>query len=84
MIVIISVIIFTVWYRVIIALDSYTILPVILLSVACGSWPAVRGHRLDVIIFTERSCVNIAMDIYTKLLWIVVESLILLDWGWRK
>ena len=47
--------------------------------VACGSWPAVRGHRLDVIIFTERYCVNIAMDIYTKLFWIVVESLILLD-----
>jgi hypothetical protein len=47
--------------------------------VACGSWPAVRGHHLDVIIFTERSCVNIAMDIYTKLLWIVVDSLILLD-----
>ncbi len=51
----------------------------VLWFVSCGSWPVVRGHRLDVIIFTERSCVNIAMDIYTKLLWIVVDSLILLD-----
>ncbi len=42
--------------------------------VAGGSWPAVRGHRLDVNIFTERSCVNIAMDIYTKLRWIVVNG----------
>ena len=42
---------------------------------ACGSWPAVRGHRLDVDIFTERSCDNIAMDIYTKLLWIVFNGM---------
>ena len=47
--------------------------------VVCGSRSAVRGHRLGVIIFTERSCVNIAMDIYTILLWIVVDSLNLLD-----
>ena len=47
--------------------------------VAGGSWPAVRGHRSGVIIFTERSCVYIAMDIYTILLWIVDDSLILLD-----
>jgi hypothetical protein len=47
--------------------------------VADGSWPTVRVHRLDVIIFTERSCVNMAMDIYTILLWIVDDSLILLD-----
>ena len=42
-------------------------------------YPAVRGHRLGVNIFTERSCVNIAMDIYTILLWIIDDSLILLD-----
>ena len=53
--------------------------------VACGSWPAVRGLRFvacgswssfgcDYFPTVERSCVNIAMDIYTKLIWIVVNG----------